>query len=135
MSDFVLPRTYRYEYRLSSRFGHWRHSYSLIGRWGGLEFHVTDLGESALSYTSERLSSGLEVHHREPPEYMASDPPSHDECWLLKSPCWHDGTSLYARETLLPMFDGVSHEKMFSRLAHEADDRFADSAMRNKAAE
>ena len=122
MSD--LPRKYRYKYTLTEQFGHWRHSYELVGRWGGLHFHVTDMGANN-PHVYERYSAGLECHWREPPSYMADAPPSHDDCWLLKQPCWHDGTSLYARETILPLFDGQSHERMFLFLAGEADERFA----------
>jgi hypothetical protein len=122
MSD--LPREYRYVYKLWLFAGHWKHNYHLVGRWGGLNFHITDFGEERLAAIPDRYSAGLECHYRQPPDYMRNDPPSHDCCWLLKAPCWHDGTSIYAQETLLPLFDGKDHVRMFVHLAKEADERF-----------
>lgn len=124
MSDTAkpkLPDTYRYQYRLVHQYGQWRHHYELIGRRGGLDFHITDLGEERVP---DRYSAGLEFHYREPPSYMATKPPSRDCCHLLNAPCWHDGTSLYAHEKLLPRFDGMDHEQMFRALVVEANRAF-----------
>lgn len=124
MSKIELPRTYTYNYRFYQRpGGYWAHSYDLVGRWGGVNFHVTDFGKDNPDFP-DRYSAGLEYHFRQPPSYMADLPPSHDECWLLKAPCWHDGTSLYAQEKLLPLFDGQNHLALFLRLASDADDQF-----------
>lgn len=41
---------------------------------------------------------GIEVHYGSAPEYMNNEKPSHDRCWLLDKPCWHDGSSLYFSE-------------------------------------
>jgi len=41
---------------------------------------------------------GIEVHYASAPDYMIADKPSHDRCWLLDKPCWHDGSSLYFSE-------------------------------------
>ncbi len=110
-----LPRIYRYQYCLRLFAGNWNHSYEVIGRWGALNFHVTDLGEDyAKKFSSDQYSAGLECHYRTPPSYMADQPPSQDYCWLLKQPCWHDGTSLYALEVLMPFFDPQNHKPMFS---------------------
>ena len=60
---------------------------------------------------------------------MRDDAPSHLSCWLLKGNCWHDGTSLYAIETLWPMIKPLlaasDHEQIFRTLETEADERFA----------
>ena len=112
-----LPREYRYTYKLHLFAGYWNHDYQLVGRHGGLNLHITDMGDNTIG--GERYSTGLEYHYREPPDHMTDQPPSQDECWLLKQPCWHDGTSLYARERYLPMFDGQNHERMFFALANE----------------
>lgn len=126
-----LPRTYRYQYRMWLFAGHWKHSYELIGRWGGIHFHVTDFADNP--HASERYSAGLEIHYRQPPPYM-DGPPSHDECFLLKAPCWHDGTSLYAQERILPLFNGRDHDTLFRFLAGEADERFSEFAIVERAA-
>jgi hypothetical protein len=106
----------------------WEHSYELIGRHGGLHFHVLEHGAEMLKQGCDPFGAGLEVHYRQPPDGMAGLPPSHDECWLLKCPCWHDGTSLYAQETLLPMWEQLRGipESVFRFLAHDADSRFAE---------
>ena len=75
-----------------------------------------------------KASGGLEIHYRIPPHYMFQKPPSHDNCWLLKSPCWHDGTSLAVEELWIPLWRNgeTSHDLMFSELATQADEYFKD---------
>lgn len=125
MSD-VLTSKYRCRYVYSARFGSPRHSYELIGAVGGIHFHVTDYGDEHAAKFGERYSGGLEIHLRQPAEYQRHDPPSQDECWLLKCPCWHDGSSLYASETIIPFWlcDPGDHERMFGWLRREAERRF-----------
>ncbi|MGL5736888.1 MAG: hypothetical protein ACRCYS_18645, partial [Beijerinckiaceae bacterium] len=46
---------------------------------------------------------GVEYHWANYPEdsgWFKPDEPSQSDCWLLKGPCWHDGTSLYFSESL-----------------------------------
>lgn len=43
---------------------------------------------------------GVEIH-RTPAE---GETPDNDDCWILKGPCCHDGSSLYASETVNPLF-------------------------------
>lgn len=99
--------------------------YEVIGAKGGMHLHITDFGDDN-PYVSERYSGGLEVHYRSPPDYMTDRPPSHDVCWLLKCPCWHDGTSLYVSEVLIPKWVGKAFDMdyMSSLMFVEADDRF-----------
>jgi hypothetical protein len=116
----------KYEYRPNH--GHPEHVWTVIGRLGAMHFHVTDMGEQWIiehpSY--ERYSGGLEIHYRSPPDYMRDDAPSQDKCWLIGCPCWHDGTSLYASETLIPywLVEPHDHQRMFHRLEMEYADRF-----------
>lgn len=49
----------------------------------------------------DRLYGGIEAHYRSPPAYMADRPPSHDHCWALDAPCWHDGSSLQFQENFV----------------------------------
>lgn len=121
-----LKRKYRALYQYQSRFGSQRHDWHIIGAPGALSFHVTDHGAEHEAKYSTRYSAGLEAHYRQPPDYMADQPPSHDECWVLKCPCWHDGTSTYANERLLPfwLLDPGNHERMFNCLRREAEKRF-----------
>lgn len=103
--------------------GYEKHHFEVIGARGGLHLHITDLGEEK---QQDRWSAGLEEHWRSPPPYMDDRAPSHDVCWLLHCPCWHDGTSLYAMETLLPLFLQIqaTPQMMLQRLCTEAEERF-----------
>lgn len=114
-----LPNRYRYEYRVFSRFGGWAHSYELVGAKGGLHFHVT----GPHNYDGhDHWSCGLEMHSRTP---LYSDcAPHHDNCFLLKAPCWHDGTTLHAEEVYLPMFRAGDHGAIFRQLVRRADDQW-----------
>ena len=120
---------YRNEYRYHCPFGHPKHIYICRGRHGAMHFHITDLGEVHAKKYGHRYSSGLEAHHRTPPSYMDDRAPSHEECWVIGGPCWHDGTSLYAEESLLPFWlqDPHDHERMFRLLEREYEDRFGVS--------
>ena len=123
-----LPLKYRYTYKLAPRFGNWGHVWKLIGRWGGLHLHITDFGAEHAEKYGDRYSAGLEVHYRVPPKHMNDQPPSFDHCDLIECPCWHDGTSLYPQENILPIWliSPNDHEGMFRLLARYADERFAE---------
>lgn len=125
-----MPK-YRSKYELQDRYGSWQHVWTVIGRHGAIHFHVSDMGEeTANKHGLDRYSGGLEVHYRVPPDYMAEDAPSQDNCWLIGCPCWHDGTSLYASEYLIPLWlcDPHNHKRMFEILQREYEDRFAPKA-------
>ena len=96
-----------------------RHQWEVVGPNGGIHFHVSltpGYGPSA----------GLEIHRRTPLDKNTA--PSQSPCWLLGCPCWHDGTSLYAIETLWPMIESYlrsgDHEMIFRLLEGEYDERF-----------
>lgn len=115
----TFPRRYRLQMRVYLQFGSWRYSYELVGAKGGLHLHVT----GPHNYDgADHWSAGLEAHSRTPLHEVEA--PSHDECWLLKCPCWHDGTSLYAQEAYLPLVLGGAHESVFRRLVRDADERW-----------
>ena len=114
----------RCEYVYSRPFGNPRHSWRLIGALGGIELHIS----GPHKYEGrEEYSAGLEMHYRAAPDYKAGDAPSHDHCWLLKCPCWHDGTSLYAQEHYVPLWFALrgDHDAMFDHLQGEYRERFA----------
>ena len=106
---------YTYEPRFSAR-----HTWSLIGPKGGVHFHASQ-------YKDTEWSCGLEYH-----SYTGHEAPSQLRCWLLDAPCWHDGTSLYAQETLWPlvkpMLKDHQHDTIFRILEQEADRYFDDPA-------
>jgi hypothetical protein len=49
---------------------------------------------------------GVEVHSPKPMYDFGDGKPHHENCWLLKAPCWHDGSSLYFSENIEPMIRG-----------------------------
>lgn len=116
-----MTRFRSHEYKWNKPFGSVRHSWSVLGPNGGVHFHVslTD-GYGA--------SAGLEFHHTRSCGSHPGEAPHHKECWLTGEPCWHDGTSLYASDTLWPMIEpmlrGGEHEAIFGILEGEYNDRF-----------
>jgi hypothetical protein len=113
---------YRHHKYTYTKFFSPRHSWELVGPKGGVHFHVTMV-------EGYGTSCGLEIHYYAAPDYMKDDAPSQMPCWLLHAPCWHNGTSLYAEETLWPMIKPLlangDHEKIFQFLEQEADNRFS----------
>ena len=115
-----ISRHYRVAMEQNFTFGKWTHQWRLIGRHGGVHLRIS--GPHVYD-NAEHWSAGLEIHFRTPPEYMENDPPSHDQCWLLKCPCWHEGTSLYAQERFLPMFIRGDDKAILQALVAYADDK------------
>jgi hypothetical protein len=113
-----LSRKYRYQFRVSFLFGTWRYSYELVGARGGIHLHV----DGPHKYGGEHYSAGLELHSRTPLYRDAA--PDHEECWLLKCPCWHDGTSLHAQEAYLPLVLAGEHGEVFRRIVSRADEQW-----------
>lgn len=100
-----------------------RQVWSFRGPDGGLHFHVTTMENEGYD-----PSCGLEFHYNFDPDGEGSSAAHHAHCWLTKQPCWHDGTSLYASETIWPMIKHSSeqgdHKSIFSQLEHEYDNHF-----------
>ena len=127
MPETNLSDNYRYQYRLTLRFGNWEHNYELMGQHGGVRLHITKYGEMYKD-TCGPYGGGIEFHYRTPGK-GDSKPPDHDQCWLIKCPCWHDGSSLWASEYWIPMFANggkTDHVRMFRALAQAADRKFAE---------
>lgn len=107
------------EYKYQNRFNNQQHTWTCIGRHGALHLHITNYKSAG------EVQGGLEIHCRTPPDHMRDDAPSHEKCWLLGQPCWHDGTSLYVSETVIPYWlsDPHNHDRMFEFLQHELRER------------
>lgn len=115
-----MNRWAHHKYTWSKPFTSVRHNWEIIGPGVGVNFHVS------VSETPDYPDgAGLELHSGKPTGDCA---PSQTDCWLLKTPCWHDGTSLYASEHLWPRIrDYLSvgdHETIFRILEREGNDRF-----------
>lgn len=119
-----MPEKYRCKYTYENRLDNPEHLWTVVGAHAGLHLWIRDCKRYAKS-EDMRYSGGLEIHYRYPPEYMENQPPSHDECFLLKAPCWHDGSSLQASEIWIPrwLMDPHDHDRMFRGLCHDLDTR------------
>lgn len=83
------------------------------------------IAKSEVPLLGREYYGGLEMHYRAAPDYMRESPPSQKMCWLLEAPCWHDGTSLYASEVIIPFWklDPDNDERMFEFLRDEYERR------------
>jgi hypothetical protein len=116
--DTMMFRSHTYTWE--KPFGSVSHQWSVIGPTMAVSFHVSvnpEYGDSA----------GLELHYFEAPDYMRERAPSHVDCKFTGGRCWHDGTSLYAIETLWPMIQPMlrngDHETIFGILEGEIKNR------------
>ncbi len=98
---------------------HWKctkHQWSFRGPDGGIHLHVSIMDDDA---KFPDPSCGLEFHHHRQP-YSELEASHHSTCWLTGQPCWHDGTSLYASETVWPrvkfMLERGDHADIFRYL-------------------
>lgn len=107
-----------------SPWGTKEHRWELRGPQGGVHFHIGISRDMKYSPTA-----GLEIHRCEPADYQRGEAPHHINCPVTGGRCWHDGTSLYATETLWPMFEvwlkHGDHEAIFRSLEGEYNDRFS----------
>lgn len=111
-----------HKYTYSRPFGSPRHMWEILGPEGGVHFTASFYREG------EEPSCGLEFHHTRASGYRCDEAPDHTKCFLTGEPCWHDGTSLYASETVWPsvkhMLRDGDHESVFRALEYEYDLRF-----------
>lgn len=114
---------YRCRYIYEVRHGSPIHVWTLIGRDGGIHLHIHE-HEIDGEIVHE---GGIEIHYRVPPKYMSQDAPSEDCCWLIRCPCWHDGSSLQAQEKWIPIWheNKHDHDSMFRALCAYADEAFS----------
>ncbi len=111
-----------HKYIWTRPFGGARHHWELVGPHGGIHFHVSvskEYGDSC----------GLEYHHAEPVGPYKHTAPHHKDCPVIGGNCWHDGTSLYASETLWPLISSFlrdgNHDAVFRLLEQEFIDHFS----------
>ena len=124
----MIDKRYRGKYQYEVVCGTPSHTWSVVGRHGGMHLWIRGyLLDGTMTW-----SGGIEMHYRTPPQYMEHDAPSHDCCWLLQAPCWHDGSSLQATEEWIPrwLMDPHDHDGMLAALAAYAEERLKDLADR-----
>jgi hypothetical protein len=107
-----------HKYTWTHPFGGARHHWELVGPSGAIHFHVNIMDDQQYQPTA-----GLEFHHPAGHPTYAGQAPHHLKCWLTGGACWHDGTSLYAREHVWPMVEGYlragDHQAIFRILERE----------------
>ena len=113
----------RYEYHVMGF--RRRHVWAATCSKGGVHVWIE---QSTLPDGEYLCFGGFEVHYRQPPDYMKADKPSQDHCWLLDSPCWHDGSSLAAEEKWIPMWRAApnAHDEMLDAVVAEMIRAFED---------
>jgi len=101
--------------------GNGRIAWGVVGPKGGVHFWVTEQPIDKWGY-----AGGVEQHWREPEPGSWHDgrPCSHELCWLLDAPCWHDGSSLYASEFFIPLWQQGGEEAVWRQLEREYRKRF-----------
>jgi len=83
--------------------------WAVVGELGAMEFWMfTPLREYG--------GGGVEAHLSAPRGYK------HEHCDILNAPCWHDGTSLWASEHWIPMYQACGEEWVYQEL----EARYAD---------
>jgi len=106
------------KYSWSRHWGTPQHWWELVGPNGAIHFHVSMSEEKYGGPTA-----GLEFHH-----LSGEGAPHHLNCPLTGGRCWHDGTSLYASETLWPQIEPMlrsgDHDGIFRALEWEYDRHF-----------
>ena len=125
---------YRHHKYTWMRRGDWIvHRWELVGAHGAMHFTAQVHEPSDPAATRYETSCGLETHYATAPDYMRGQAPSQTDCHLTGGWCWHDGTSLYAMETLWPEFSerlrAGDHTGIFRTMEYEADQRLASPSV------
>lgn len=111
-----------HKYTWSKPYGNVYHNWELVGPNGALHFNVC----LVKGYDA---SCGLEFHH-----LSGEGAPHHLDCPLTGGRCWHDGTSLYARETVWPFVSAYlptgDHDHIFRYLEGEYEAHFEARSLR-----
>lgn len=79
-----------------------RHVWWLRGPKGGVHVWAGENPAEFQARWGERYYGGIECHSPKPLYSHSGDTPDHDHCWVLKGPCWHDGSSLQFSEEIEP---------------------------------
>lgn len=76
----------------------------VVGPRGGVELAFT-CSEAPRQFNRDSAitADGFEIHSRRPMYDDDDSLPSHTDCWFVGGPCWHDGTTLWAREFVMPL--------------------------------
>lgn len=95
MNDIKAPDGLVFEYRQTFCGAGVHYLWALTGEKGAIHIWAQP---DTYEHRRSDWSGGIECHYASAPDYMSADCPSHERCWLLDRPCWHDGSSLYFSE-------------------------------------
>ncbi len=108
-----------HKYTLDYSFGYMCHDWRLVGPNGGINFHIS-ISDAETSFGP---TAGLEFH-----DLSGEGAPDHVDCPLTGGRCWHDGTSLYATESVWPLVQSYlrvgDHKSIFRTLESEYNSHF-----------
>jgi hypothetical protein len=94
MSEIKYTRWYEWR---EAAWGTIYHSWFLVGPQGAVHVHIAQ---------SDKFEGGggIECHWNEyRPEFARA--PDHLECQVTKRPCWHDGSSMFVSDHIMPMLN------------------------------
>lgn len=77
--------------------------FALVGEPGGVHFWA-QRSSAIIAGIGDEYYGGIESHKRTKPDWSDNEKPDNEDCWLLKGPCWHDGSSLQASEYYIPLW-------------------------------
>ena len=110
------------------RYGEPHFSLAVIGFKGAFQFYfAVRMGfKVEPSYLMEGfhplLPMGVEKHSR-----SGEGEPHHTDCQFTGGNCWHDGSSLYAREHVMPLFLAGGSKAVFELLEDRYREVFGES--------
>ena len=119
-----MPRFTGHKYIWTHPWMSTKHHWELRGPRGAIHFHVSIMDDDV---KFPDPSCGLEFHHAFDPT-KGQDAPAHIDCPMTGGRCWHEGTSLYASESVWPVvkhyLEDGDHAAVFRVLEHEYDQHF-----------
>lgn len=96
-------------------------NFSVVGPRGAIHFWTAPPDDAKPG----RHFSGIEIHSPRP---LYEGHSGGEPCWLLKGPCYHDGSSLQAQERWEPVFkhcnESGDFEPLWTALENEYMERF-----------
>ncbi len=87
----MLPEGVTWQYKAVLLSDRVNHTWAVASDKGGI--HIHGFRCEYVGFDREWLG-GIETHSATPFEYGDQKTPTHEHCWLINCPCWHDGTSL-----------------------------------------
>lgn len=100
-----------------------RFVWAVVGPNGGVHIWAQAHDDETAARYGERFYGGVECHWP-----VSAGEALHQECWLLKGPCRHDGSSLYFSEYIGPMLslENVEGEIIATYMRNQLADWYAD---------